>query len=138
MASAIEAWLEVVRDMEAAVEDWHVSKMVSITALERVMALGEAQRFYESRQDQRKDYEEVLYTCKDYATRASQEHNHKRKDNTDVDEVHEGRWQVEAGGGLGRVLGWESTGESGQRLVFMNKGKSKDEGKYGIKGLGKE
>ena len=130
IADAIERWLESGRLLESMKEDYKLPEVFKITALEQIMAVGQAKLHFETLKSQDMEFDDMLQKCRDYALRRRLEHNHKKtKDDMDVDACEEAYGGfVDGGGGHWECSGW-AAGQ--QEVDFVAKGKAKGKGKQG-------
>ena len=130
IADAIERWMESGRMLESLKQEYKLPDVFKITALEQLMAVGQAKLHFESIKSQDVDFDVMLQKCRDYALRRRLEHSHKGgKDDMDVD-VLQGSSEdgMYMGGGHWECSDW---GFGSQDVDFVSKGKAKGKGKYG-------
>ena len=138
-------------------EEYKLHDMFKITALESIMAVGQAKLYFENIKIQGGGFDGIVQKCKEYALRRRIEHGHKKhKDDMDVDRIErdntsEDNWGF--GGddpwawgynawdmdmfakGKGKGYGYEGKGKG---YASWDKGKGKGKDGYKGKGKGKE
>ena len=108
-----------------------------VTALERIMEVGQAKLHFESLKTQDLEFEELLQKCRDYAMRRRLEHGHRSKaDDMDIDHVDEhygGGWNyghpMNMGGGFTNHWHWHDVDSMGKSKGKGFKGKGPAWGK---------
>ena len=66
-------------------EEYKLPHGFKVTALERIMDVGQAKLHFEGLKTQDMSFEELLQKCRDYAMRRRVEHGHKSKSADDMD-----------------------------------------------------
>ena len=123
IADHLEKWAESARVLETMKEEFKLPDGFKVTALERIMEVGQAKLHFESLKTQDLEFEELLQKCRDYAMRRRLEHGHRNKaDDMDIDNVdeHYGEgWNyghpMNMGGGFTNHGHWHDVGQNRTR-----------------------
>ena len=118
--------------MENMKAEYKLQDPFKITALESVMAVGQAKLYFENVKIQSGGFDRIVQKCKVYALRRRVEHGHKRgKDDMDVDRISRDTSLVD-NWGFGGEDAWAWGYDTWDMDAFV-KGKGKG---YGCEGKG--
>ena len=93
IADQLDKWIESIRALEARKAKYKLPDPFKTTALEQIMAVGQAKLYFENIKIAGGSFDNIFAKCKEYAMRRRVEHGHKKgKDDMDVDHVGEDAW----------------------------------------------